>query len=290
MRSADTSKTPESLNGVFNPKNDKDACSGAYGSIAKKILVESTDIRTFQSSTKIPKASDPSSPNFIGGLSVAIFPATEKCNLNPKSKPLLTGVLGRDSESAEYGNKAGEVAKFAKSFATMRPYFGSKSNITGSVNVNMQSGKAMMIYNLKGLKPSTIYHTHIMEYGDFGNMNMGGNFNPTNKQHGCLMSDKTAERMVGDLGNFKSDEKGNANFQLENDLIALEPSLKNSVLGRSIVIKQGADSCKPDSASAPIVAAGVLGKVDTSSNSGTLRLASSLAFTSLAFSVILLFV
>jgi superoxide dismutase, Cu-Zn family len=54
----------------------------------------------------------------------------------------------------------------------------------------------------------------------------GSHFNPFNKNHGAPDDD---ERHVGDLGNIKSDDKGNAKFTLKDKHISLNGPL--SIVG-----------------------------------------------------------
>lgn len=71
-----------------------------------------------------------------------------------------------------------------------------------------------------------------------GCLSAGAHFNPFNKNHGAP-TDK--ERHIGDLGNIKSDEAGNAQFTFEDKLISLNGPL--SIVGYVARLSK----CPPDS-------------------------------------------
>ncbi|KRX07326.1 Superoxide dismutase, copper/zinc binding domain [Pseudocohnilembus persalinus] len=92
--------------------------------------------------------------------------------------------------------------------------------------------------NVRGLKPNSLHGFHIHQYGDLteGCTSAGPHYNPENKTHGGPL-DK--ERHVGDLGNLKTDEKGNAYVAMSDKFISLFGEY--SVVGRSCVVHAGED-------------------------------------------------
>uniref|UniRef100_A0A7S2HM14 Superoxide dismutase copper/zinc binding domain-containing protein n=1 Tax=Octactis speculum TaxID=3111310 RepID=A0A7S2HM14_9STRA len=69
-----------------------------------------------------------------------------------------------------------------------------------------------------------------------GLVSAGGIFNPFGKNHGAPDDE---ERMVGDLGNIEVDAQGKCTVMLEDRLVKLIGP--HSVIGRSIIVKQGED-------------------------------------------------
>ena len=76
---------------------------------------------------------------------------------------------------------------------------------------------------------------------------MCAHFNPYNKTHGCP---GMKERHVGDLGNLKSNAKGEARYTFYDDVISLRGT-KTNIIGRGLIIHADEDDCgqggQPDS-------------------------------------------
>jgi Cu-Zn family superoxide dismutase len=68
---------------------------------------------------------------------------------------------------------------------------------------------------------------------------MCAHFNPFKKNHGCPGK---KERHVGDLGNLKTDAKGNAQYTFYDDVIRLRGT-KANILGRGLIIHADPDDC-----------------------------------------------
>lgn len=115
-----------------------------------------------------------------------------------------------------------------------------KNTAKGHVLFKQESAESKTIIEAKvtGLKKNAKHGFHVHEFGDLskGCITAGAHFNPDGKQHGGP-DDK--ERHVGDLGNLESNEKGEAHYKIEDDLIHL--SGKNSVIGRSCVVHENQD-------------------------------------------------
>ena len=76
---------------------------------------------------------------------------------------------------------------------------------------------------------------------------MCAHFNPYNKTHGCP---GMKERHVGDLGNLKTNTKGEAKYTFYDDVICLHGT-KSNIIGRGLIIHADEDDCgqggQPDS-------------------------------------------
>ena len=147
------------------------------------------------------------------------------------------------------------------------------SGTTGLVSFHQESFKdrTKIVANVSGLKPNSLHGIHIHEWGDLtqGCISAGPHFNPFNKKHGGPFS---PERHVGDLGNLRTDERGNAYLAMEDSLITLFGD--ESVIGRSVVVHEGEDDLgrteHPESPktgnSGPRLACGVIGLADRFKN------------------------
>jgi len=117
------------------------------------------------------------------------------------------------------------------------------NDITGTVKFTEEfnPSRIKIDLNLKGLKKGGYHGFHVHEAGDLTEncISACAHFNPYNKNHGCPDS---SERHVGDLGNIKTDENGNANYTFYDNVITLNGS-KYSIIGRGLVIHEDMDDC-----------------------------------------------
>ena len=130
------------------------------------------------------------------------------------------------------------------------------------------SSPTRIIANIKNLNPNSLHGLHIHKYGDLteGCKTAGPHFNPKNVDHGGAF-DKI--RHVGDLGNIKTDEKGNGFLTQENDYVTLFGD--ESIFGRSVVVHAGEDDLgrggnegsRKTGNSGSRLACGVIGKSDS---------------------------
>ena len=95
--------------------------------------------------------------------------------------------------------------------------------------------------HLSGLKPNSLHGFHVHEAGDLSDKctSMCAHFNPYNKTHGCP---GTNERHVGDLGNIKTNSKGEAKYSFYDNVIKLRGT-KCNIIGRGLIIHADPDDC-----------------------------------------------
>ena len=119
-------------------------------------------------------------------------------------------------------------------------YPDNNSGVHGIVSFQQQNvtSAVQIIANVRGLKPNSLHGFHVHEFGDLseGCKTAGPHYNPYGKSHGGPLD---RERHVGDLGNLKTDEKGNGYLAVTDPLIKLFG--ENSVLGRSMVVHESED-------------------------------------------------
>jgi Cu-Zn family superoxide dismutase len=115
--------------------------------------------------------------------------------------------------------------------------------IKGTVKFTEQldSNLVQIDVNLSGLNKNALHGFHVHESGDLTDKceSMCAHFNPYGNQHGCPGK---KERHVGDLGNLKTDAKGNAQYSFYDDVIRLRGT-KANILGRGLIIHADPDDC-----------------------------------------------
>jgi Cu-Zn family superoxide dismutase len=95
--------------------------------------------------------------------------------------------------------------------------------------------------NLKGLPPNSLHGFHVHEAGDLTDKctSMCAHFNPYGNTHGCP---GMSERHVGDLGNIKTNARGEAKYTFYDNMIKLRGA-KCNILGRGLIIHADEDDC-----------------------------------------------
>jgi Cu-Zn family superoxide dismutase len=116
-------------------------------------------------------------------------------------------------------------------------------NIKGTVKFTEDLNNNVIIIdlNLSGLKPNSSHGFHVHEAGDLTDKctSMCAHFNPYGKTHGCP---GMTERHVGDLGNIKTNIRGEAKYSFYDNAIKLRGS-KCNIIGRGLIIHEDEDDC-----------------------------------------------
>ena len=97
--------------------------------------------------------------------------------------------------------------------------------------------------NITGLTPNHLHGFHIHEAGDLSDncSSMCAHFNPYKTIHGCPES-SMKKRHVGDLGNIKTNNKGESRYIFYDNIIKLRDS-KCNIIGRGLIIHEDPDDC-----------------------------------------------
>ena len=115
--------------------------------------------------------------------------------------------------------------------------------IKGSVKFseNVSNNTVKIDLNISGLIPNSLHGFHVHEAGDLTDKctSMCAHFNPYNNTHGCPSMTK---RHVGDLGNIKTNNKGEAKYTFYDDVIKLRGT-KCNIIGRGLIIHEDEDDC-----------------------------------------------
>ena len=115
--------------------------------------------------------------------------------------------------------------------------------VTGTVKFSedLANNLIKIELNLSGLKPNSLHGFHVHEAGDLTDKctSMCAHFNPYGNTHGCPGMSK---RHVGDLGNIKTDNKGQAKYTFYDNVIRLRGT-KCNIIGRGLIIHEDRDDC-----------------------------------------------
>ena len=111
-------------------------------------------------------------------------------------------------------------------------------SVAGTVKFIEEDDKVEIQIKLKGLIPNALHGFHVHEYGDISEGCQGtcAHFNPYKKSHGGPTS---KHRHVGDLGNLKTNKKGNVNSIYSDNIIKLHGTA--NIVGRGLVIHEDED-------------------------------------------------
>ncbi len=116
-------------------------------------------------------------------------------------------------------------------------------DIKGTVafSEDLEMNKIRIDLNITGLKPNNEHGFHVHEAGDLTDRctSMCAHFNPYGSTHG---SPDMKKRHVGDLGNIRTNHKGEAKYTFYDDMIKLRGT-KCNIIGRGLIIHEDRDDC-----------------------------------------------
>jgi Cu-Zn family superoxide dismutase len=114
-------------------------------------------------------------------------------------------------------------------------------DIKGTVKFTEVENKIRIDVSINGLKSNSLHGFHVHEAGDLSDKctSMCAHFNPYNMTHGCP---GMKHRHVGDLGNLKTNNKGEAKYTFYDDIIKLRGT-KANIIGRGLIIHEDPDDC-----------------------------------------------
>jgi len=119
--------------------------------------------------------------------------------------------------------------------------FNDSINGTVRFSEDLNNKMVKIELNISGLIPNSLHGFHVHEAGDLTDKctSMCSHFNPYGNTHGCPGMSK---RHVGDLGNIKTNNKGEAKYTFYDNVIKLRGS-KCNIIGRGLIIHEGEDDC-----------------------------------------------
>jgi Cu-Zn family superoxide dismutase len=121
--------------------------------------------------------------------------------------------------------------------------FADQSGIHGQVKFaeDLENNQVKIELNIVGLSPNSLHGFHVHEAGDLSDKctSMCAHFNPFNKTHG---GPNSKVRHVGDLGNIKTNAKGEAKYSFCDSVIKLRGT-KSNIIGRGLIIHEDEDDC-----------------------------------------------
>jgi Cu-Zn family superoxide dismutase len=116
-------------------------------------------------------------------------------------------------------------------------------NIKGNVKFteDLKNNQIKIDLNITGLRPNSLHGFHVHEAGDLSDKctSMCAHFNPYGTVHGCP---GMKIRHVGDLGNIRTNNKGEAKYTFYDNIIKLRGS-KANIIGRGLIIHEDEDDC-----------------------------------------------
>lgn len=119
--------------------------------------------------------------------------------------------------------------------------FNDKIKGTVKFTEDLENNDIVITLNLSGLKSNSFHGFHVHEAGDLSDKctSMCAHFNPYKKTHG---GPNMLDRHVGDLGNIKTNAKGEAKYVFNDDVIKLRGN-KCNIIGRGLIIHEDEDDC-----------------------------------------------
>jgi Cu-Zn family superoxide dismutase len=106
---------------------------------------------------------------------------------------------------------------------------------------DIKNNRVKIELNVSGLIPNSSHGFHVHEAGDLTDkcISACAHFNPYGNTHGCPGMSK---RHVGDLGNIKTNNKGEAKYTFYDNMIKLRGT-KCNIIGRGLIIHEDEDDC-----------------------------------------------
>jgi len=119
--------------------------------------------------------------------------------------------------------------------------FNDTINGTVKFSEDLTNHRIKIDLNISGLIPNSLHGFHVHEAGDLTDKctSMCAHFNPYGNTHGCPGMKK---RHVGDLGNIKTNNKGDARYTFYDNVIKLRGT-KCNIIGRGLIIHEDEDDC-----------------------------------------------
>ena len=115
--------------------------------------------------------------------------------------------------------------------------------IRGTVKFSedVKNSRVKIDLNISGLIPNSLHGFHVHEAGDLSDKctSACAHFNPYGNTHGCP---GMSNRHVGDLGNIKTNSKGDAKYTFYDNMIKLRGT-KCNIIGRGLIIHEDEDDC-----------------------------------------------
>lgn len=119
------------------------------------------------------------------------------------------------------------------------------SEIAGTVTFSQHDGGPVTIVaEVGGVEGAGLHGFHIHETGDCSAADFtsaGGHFNPEGVEHACPPD---TPRHAGDLGNIEIGDDGSGMLESSSDLITLDETAANSVIGKAVILHAGEDDCQ----------------------------------------------
>jgi len=164
------------------------------------------------------------------------------------------GLRGTAVAQHEAGKAKAKGAQISKAVALLVPTKGSKAE--GRVTFLQAEEGIQVKGEVSGLTPGE-HGFHVHEFGVWSpdGKAAGSHFNPESESH----ADRTApKRHVGDLGNIKANENGNATIDFVDKHLTFRGP--HSIIGRGLVVHEKADDySQPVGNAGGRVAVGVIG-------------------------------
>eukprot|EP01098_Paradermamoeba_levis_P008329 TRINITY_DN3457_c0_g1_i1.p1 TRINITY_DN3457_c0_g1~~TRINITY_DN3457_c0_g1_i1.p1 ORF type:complete len:440 (-),score=135.54 TRINITY_DN3457_c0_g1_i1:47-1228(-) len=195
----------------------------------------------------------PNARGYVIGRSIVLNSAPDLCSNDTSSRIsnriLAQGVIGYGSGSdVIIPNKDMFPANISHQLTctiSKIPAAITPARLAGNVYFQqLASGITAVIVRLTGVVANHNYSLHIHQYGDISDAfaySVGDHLNPYNQTHGCPNS---TQSHLGDLGTITSNANGVINSTILMPRLSLSPTTINTIIGRSVVLKSGADNCQ----------------------------------------------